>query len=113
MNKIAAIIMLLVGLSIGWVPVFASPSRLTAELSGTPAAIAHMHHSDACSGKQHHCPQETKQLHPPVCAACIGVPAISFHILAAAQPRTIIPRGEQLPLVARVDPPLPRPPRRA
>ncbi|ATU92108.1 hypothetical protein [Phyllobacterium zundukense] len=116
MNRLAAILVLLTALSIGWVPVFAAPGRLAEEmgshsisLADTSSGPVHVHRSNGCTGGQHHCPQ--KQQHPAICAACIGVPAVTLPALVIGQPKIIVPRGEELPLVARADAPLPRPPR--
>ena len=111
MNRFAAIIVFLTALSIGWVPVFAAPGRLAAEMGATSSTSAHVHRSDGCTEERHHCSQDVKQQHPAVCAACIGVPAVNIPIMVAQQPSIVIPRGEELPLVARTDAPLPRPPR--
>ncbi len=111
MNRFVAIIVLLTALSIGWVPVFASPGRLAAEMGATSSTSAHVHHSNGCAGEQHHCSQDVKQQHPAVCAACIGVPAITIPIMVAQQPKIVIPHGEELPLAERADAPRPRPPR--
>jgi hypothetical protein len=116
MKRLAAILALLTALSIGWVPVFAAPGRLVAELglqdvaTGSSRASGHIHHSNGCAGK-HHCPGDVKQQHPALCAACIGVPAISFVVPVIPQPKIIIPRAGELPLVALDNAPLPRPPR--
>ncbi|MEK1852207.1 MAG: hypothetical protein AAAC48_10080 [Phyllobacterium sp.] len=116
MNRLVAVLVLLAALGIGWVPVFAAPARLAAEMNmhdtaaGTSPAPIHVHHASGCAGKQQHCPQDAKQQHPAVCAACIGVPAVAPLILLSGQARMIIPRGKELPLVARSNAPLPRPP---
>jgi hypothetical protein len=118
MNRLAAILVVLTALSIGWVPVFAAPGRLAAEMDLHNAAVAdasptsiHVHHASGCAGDQQHCPGDAKQQHPAVCAACIGVPAVSPPMLLVGQPKIIIPRGTELPLVALANAPLPRPPR--
>ncbi len=118
MNRFAAILVLLTALSIGWVPVFAAPARLAADLatdhvSATMPAPTpvHMHHANVCTEQNEHCAQGAKALHPAVCAACIGVPAFTLLVSVADRPKTIIPRGEELPLVAQAPAPLPRPPR--
>ncbi|CAN7511593.1 hypothetical protein LJR231_003655 [Phyllobacterium sp. LjRoot231] len=121
MKRLTAILVLLTALSIGWVPVSAAPGRLAAELgshdvvaAGAVAAgalQAPVHTPNGCAGKQHHCPGDAKQQHPAVCAACVGVPAIMFVTPVAGQPKIIIPRASELPLVALDNAPLPRPPR--
>ena len=117
MKRLTAILALLTALSIGWVPVFAAPARLAVELglqdvaTGASQASGHIHHSSSCAGKQNHCPGDAKQQHPAVCAACIGVPAITFVVPVIPQPKIIIPRAGELPLVALDNAPLPRPPR--
>lgn len=117
MKRLTAILALLTALSIGWVPVFAAPGRLAVELglqyAATWAAQAsgHTHHSNGCAGKEHHCPANAKQQHPAMCAACIGVPAITFVVPVTPQHKIIIPRARELPLVALDNAPLPRPPR--
>jgi len=116
MKRLAAILALLTALSVGWVPVFAAPARLAVELglqdvaTGASQSSGHIHRSNDCAGK-HHCPGDIKQLHPAVCAACIGVPAIAFVVPVIPQPKIVIPRAGELPLVALDDAPLPRPPR--
>jgi hypothetical protein len=116
MKRLAAILALLTALSIGWVPVFAVPGRLAVELgmqdvaTGASQASGHIHHSNGCAGKQHHCPENAKQQHPAVCAACIGVPAIMIVMPVTPQPRIVIPRARELPFVALDNAPLPRPP---
>jgi hypothetical protein len=118
MNRFAAIIAFLAALSIGWVPVLAAPGGLAAAIDphnavaaeALPAAIQ-MHHARACAGQQHHCPGAAKQQHPTMCAAFIGVPAVPLQALVTEQPKTFIPRGNALPLVAQAPKPLPRPPR--
>lgn len=118
MNRFAAILVFVTALSIGWVPVFAAPGRLAAEMDSHSSSVAkassapvHVHRSSGCADKQHHCPGDAKQQHPAVCAACIGVPAIALLTLVIGQPRIVIPRGNVLPLDAQVSKPLPRPPR--
>jgi len=122
MNRLTAILVLLTALSVGWVPVFAAPGRLAVELgshggaagavaAGASQAPVHIHHSNGCADKQHPCPGDAKQQHPAVCAACVGVPAIMLATPVARQPRIIIPRASELPLVALDNAPLPRPPK--
>lgn len=111
MKRLTAILVLLTALSIGWVPVFAAPGRLAEGIARTSPASAHVQHSDGCGSEQHHCTEGAKQQHPAMCAACIGVPAVVVPIVLAEQPKVIIPRGEELPLIAGADAPLPRPPR--
>ncbi|WP_457301714.1 hypothetical protein [Phyllobacterium sp. P5_D12] len=116
MKRLVAILAFLTALSIGWVPVFAAPARLAVELglqdvaTGSSQASGHVDHSNDCAGK-HHCPGDAKQQHPAVCAACIGVPAITSVIPVIPQPKIVIPRAGELPLVALDNAPLPRPPR--
>jgi hypothetical protein len=117
MKRFATILALLTALSIGWVPVFAAPSRMAVELGSQDVATGalqgsiHTHHSNDCAGKQRHCPGDAKQQHPALCAACIGVPATMFVVPVTRQPKIIIPRAKELPLVALDNTPLPRPPR--
>jgi hypothetical protein len=118
MNRFAAIVAFLAALSMGWVPVLAAPGGLAAAIlphnavaaEALPAPIS-IHHASACAGKKHHCPGGTKQQHPVVCAACIGVPAVTLLTLVIEQSKLVIPRGDALPLVAQASKPLPRPPR--
>ena len=117
MNRLTAILVLLSALSVGWVPVFAAPGRLAVELgshggaAGASQAPVHIHHSNGCADKQHPCPGDAKQQHPALCAACVGVPAITFVMPVTGQPKIIIPRARELPLIALDNAPLPRPPR--
>jgi hypothetical protein len=116
MKRLAAILALLTALSIGWVPVFAAPGRLAVELglqdiaTGASQASGHIHHSNSCTGK-HHCPENAKQQHPAVCAACIGAPAIMIVMPVTPLPKIIIPPARELALAALDSAPLPRPPR--
>ncbi len=118
MNRLVAILVLLTALSIGWVPVFAAPGRLAVDLgshdvvaAGAAQASGHIHHASGCADKQHHCPGDARQQHPALCAACVGVPAITFVTPVTGQPKIIIPRARELPLVALDNAPLPHPPK--
>ncbi|MEK1889157.1 MAG: hypothetical protein AAAB35_16655 [Phyllobacterium sp.] len=111
MNRFATILALVTALCIGWVPVFAAPARLAAEIEtphvGGKSAAQHMHQRSECAGQ--HCAKNSAP-HPALCAACIGVPAMVITVLIGTKPKIIIPRGRELPLVTRIPAPLPRPP---
>jgi hypothetical protein len=116
MSRLAILLTFLTAFSVGWVPVFAAPARLTQEMSlqhsdnATASAVAgHEHH--ACAGVQKHCAGMAKAPHPALCSACIAVPAVALTSATTPSTRMIVPRGAQLPLVAQASAPLSPPPK--
>ena len=116
MKRFAPILALVTALCIGWVPVFAAPARLAAELEthhmpGPEASqtASHLRRSHTCA-ELPHC-GKSAALHPAVCSACTGIPLAAFIVSMAAKPKIVIPRGRELPLMTRIPAPLHRPPR--
>ncbi|MBA8876435.1 hypothetical protein [Phyllobacterium myrsinacearum] len=117
MSRLAILLTFLTAFSVGWVPVFAAPARLTQEMSAqysdgkAEPAMAYHAHGHPCAGVQKHCAGMGKAPHPALCSACIAIPAIALSTITTPSTRMIVPRGAELPLVAQVSAPLSPPPK--
>lgn len=110
MSRLAILLTFLTAFSVGWVPVFAAPVRLSSEMA-VQSAGPMAGHAHACAGDQKQCMNTAKMPHPALCSACIAIPAIGMAAVTTASARMLVPHGTELPLIAQASAPLSPPPK--
>ncbi len=113
MDRAIRILLFVAALTVGWAPVAQTVHAAVAPalaIAGTPAIVPLHHHDHLAGAGRQDQSGKAAPIHPAVCAACVGLPAIWAPPtgLAADGAPDFVPLS---PLVAFLAPPASPPPR--